>query len=81
MGLGFPCVHSGGIHDRVMEHFVEPEVFDPLGVCPSNRAITLAVGVSAIVLALMLTESVTPEGIILFSNWQTNTLFIYLSHL
>lgn len=35
--LGFACPHASQVHDRVMEAFTEPNVYDPLGLKPSTR--------------------------------------------
>lgn len=62
---GFQCPHTNHIHDKVMEAFTEPKVFDPLGLKPSTRTVGLAVMLGVIVLSLALGESVTETGTLL----------------
>lgn len=60
--LGFPCYHNGNIHDRIMETFKEPEVFDPLNLKVDRRTASFAVMVGVIIVALTLGDSVTKNG-------------------
>lgn len=62
--LGFPCPHPGQIHDRVVEAFTEPEMFDPLDLKPSNKTLALAFMVGVVITALTLDDSVTQNGVI-----------------
>lgn len=63
--IGFPCFHSGGIHDRVMETLSEPQTFDPCHLTPNTRTLALATMVGAVIIARTLGESVTLEGLVL----------------
>lgn len=63
--LGFPCIYADQIHDRAVEVFTEPELFDPLKLKPDNRTIAPANMIGAIVLVLALGDSVTSDGIII----------------
>ena len=53
------------IHEKVMDTFTKPEVFDPLQLKPENRTVALAVMVGVIVLSVALGESITEQGIML----------------
>lgn len=57
--LGFPCIHPGHIHDRIIETFT---VFDPLCLKPANRTVALAVMFGVVILSLG--DSVTKNGIL-----------------
>ena len=63
--LGFYCPHASHIHDRVMEAFTEPEVYDPLGLKSSARTVGLAVLIGVMVVSFALGDSVTEAGTLL----------------
>lgn len=63
--IGFPCLHTEQVHDKVIEVFTQPETFDPLNLKPGKRTVALAVMVGMIILSLTLGESATPQGIVL----------------
>lgn len=62
--LGFPCIHPGNIHERILETFTQPEVFDPLELKLETKTAAFAVMVGVVIMALTLGDSVTQNGII-----------------
>lgn len=62
---GLPCVHEQQFHDQVMEIFKEHDVFDPLGIEPHWKLASVAAMCAAIIIALALGESVTPDAVVI----------------
>lgn len=62
---GYHCIHPAAIHDQVMIMLDESkEAFDPLNINPQPKAKAFAIGIAAVVLGILLAESITPDGII-----------------